>query len=89
LADVWNEKCGELPKVKEWTKDRDRLVQKLPEDFGPAEMTALTERVVKSDFLSGKVKKWRASFDWVLKKRTAILEGNYDNTGSRSPKVVL
>lgn len=89
LAVVWNENCGDLPKVREWNKDRDRLVKKLPEYFGEQDMRQLTLRVMKSDFLTGKVKKWRASFDWVLKKRSAILEGNYDNDTAPAIRVVL
>ena len=38
-------------------------------------------KVEASDFLSGRVKDWKASFDWVIKPVNAvkILEGNYDN----------
>jgi hypothetical protein len=85
LAEVWNQHCENLPKVAEWNAKRASLVKKLPENFGPSEMKVLTKRVIESDFLSGKVKKWRASFDWVLKKRVEILEGNYDNSVGVKP----
>ena len=38
-------------------------------------------KVEASDFLSGRVKDWKASFDWVIKPINAVkyLEGSYDN----------
>jgi hypothetical protein len=89
IGEVWNENCAPLPKIKEWNKKRDQLVKNLPANFDGAQMLELTKRVTASDFLTGKIKKWRASFEWVLKKRVEILEGNYDNSGTERMRVVL
>lgn len=44
----------------------------------------------KSDFLSGKSKGWKASFDWLMKQENfvKVYEGNYDNQKSSGGGVV-
>lgn len=78
VAIIWNECVKSLPKVKTWTKSRERAVKNLEVD----EAKAIFEKVEASNFLSGRSGRWAAcSFDWVLKPANLvkISEGNYDN----------
>lgn len=38
-------------------------------------------KIQASDFLTGKIKNWKADFDWIIKEDHAvsIFEGKYDN----------
>ena len=44
-------------------------------------------KVVDSDYLSGRTKQWKATFDWIIKNQNNIvkvLDGNYDNFNNRN-----
>ena len=95
VIDEFNTICQSLPKVKTLNATRRGRIDRarLALEAGcNTTFTKLFERVEASDFLSGKVKGWRADFDWVLKPEhlTKILEGCYDNretaTTERKPK---
>lgn len=78
---VWNEVCGpQLGRIVRLTPERRaRLGRVLRDDMPqPGAWRGFCETVVSSDFLAGRVKDWRADFDWVLKPQNTlrILEGS-------------
>lgn len=81
IMDSFNQICASQPKIKVITEPRKKAIKrasKTVEANGGFE--SLFQRVERSDFLSGRVKKWICGFDWILKPAnlTKILEGNYD-----------
>lgn len=81
IMDSFNRICTSQPKIKIITEPRRKAIKrasKTVEANGGFE--SLFQRVERSDFLSGRVKKWICGFDWILKPAnlTKILEGNYD-----------
>ena len=81
VLDEFNTICQSLPKVKTLTPTRKGRIDKAKAQLKDTTFADLFKRVQASDFLTGKVKDWRADFDWVLKPEhlTKILEGCYDN----------
>ena len=81
IVDSFNRICTSQPKIKIITEPRRKAIKrasKTVEANGGFE--SLFQRVERSDFLSGRVKKWICGFDWILKPAnlTKILEGSYD-----------
>lgn len=80
---IWNEECGQLPKVRALTKSRKTkilsLAKKIPEE---TYWRDIVRRVAKSSFCLGESGRgWRANFDWFIKPDThvKVFEGHYDN----------
>jgi hypothetical protein len=88
VLDEFNRICQSLPKAKAVNSTRKGLIDKAHAQIGAEGFTDLFQRVEASDFLTGKVKDWRADFDWVLNPEhlTKILEGSYDNRAAASSK---
>ena len=87
IMDSFNRICTSQPKIKIITEPRRKAIKrasKTVEANGGFE--SLFQRVERSDFLSGRVKKWICGFDWILKPAnlTKILEGNYDGKNGAS-----
>ena len=87
IMDSFNRICTSQPKIKIITEPRRKAIKrasKTVEANGGFE--SLFRRVERSDFLSGRVKKWICGFDWILKPAnlTKILEGNYDGKNGAS-----
>jgi len=84
IMDAFNKICTSLPSVQKMTDERKRRVKAWGASVEEARV--LFERVQASDFLSGRVKDFTASFDWITKptNRQKILEGQYDNKGTRT-----
>jgi hypothetical protein len=80
--------CPTLPKPEDsanWSDGRKKKIRE--KNMTVEEMSAVFDRVEKSDFLSGRNGKWaHCSFDWILKSENwkKIIEGNYDNRDSDS-----
>lgn len=76
IIELFNSICVSLPNIQ-MTDSRRRALQ----NSKIKDWEQLFVKVEASDFLSGRVKDWKASFDWVIKPVNAvkILEGNYDN----------
>ena len=76
IIELFNSICISLPNIQ-MTDSRRRALQ----NSKIKDWEQLFGKVEASDFLSGRVKDWKASFDWVIKPVNAvkILEGNYDN----------
>lgn len=87
LIHLWNTHTTATPRAKNWSSDRKKKAQGV-------DAVAWTEacRIIEaSDFLSGRSKKWKATFDWLLnpKNLAKVLEGNYENLSSSGHAKVL
>ena len=84
LAEVWNNNCGTLGKVREVGKERLRhIAERMRECPSLDTWTNVVKKISASDFCNGRVegKKWKATFDFLLRPKTRVkaLEGAYDN----------
>lgn len=82
ILSSWNELVKSLPKIKVWTKSRDRAAKTLLSKQTVEDWSTACRKVEASDFLSGRNGKWTSCcVDWLLKpaNMTKVLEGNYDN----------
>ena len=61
---------------------RGQMLQKRIKDYGVEQIVAAIESIPESDFLMGKKKDFKATFDWFIKPNNfpKVLEGNYRNT---------
>ena len=88
IVDSFNELLPDLPRVEKLSDARKRRMAKLLKDDLPDInfWRDFFRRVNSSDFLTGKVNGFKASFDWIIKPENAlkIREGNYDNKDSTS-----
>lgn len=88
--DAFLKYCPSLPKpedAEKWSGGRKRRIR--DKNMTAEEISAVFERVEKSDFLSGRNGKWSGcSIDWILKPENwkKIIEGNYDNRGPAKPE---
>jgi hypothetical protein len=86
FLEIWNANCGQLPKVREITKSRERKIKsrvKAKPDFGfIKDFTDAVKHAASNAFLTGDNNRgWVASFDWMIANDTnhvAVLEGKYD-----------
>lgn len=93
LLEAFHAECPTLPRV---LKLNDRRRQHLSarwrevdadaklasQDDGVELFRAIFRKVHESDFLSGRSRRWQASFDWLIESSTHFLrvcEGHYDN----------
>lgn len=81
IASLFNEKCPSLQKVIKVSDKRKKKIDKLIKAYSREEIQTVFEKAEHSDFLSGKVKDFKACFDWLIEQSNFIkvLEGNYDN----------
>lgn len=83
-VDAWNEtatKTG-LPRVRILSPDRrKKLAARLKDAGGLDGWKEALARLAASDFLTGKVKGWKADFGFVLQQESfaKLVEGSYDN----------
>lgn len=79
--DLYNSICISLPQVKVLNSKRISAVNARLKKYTPEEIRSVFERAERSDFLSGRKTKWRASFDWLIDENNIakVLEGNYDD----------
>lgn len=86
---AYHELCPTLPRVEVWTeRRRDLLEARIQERCAvgkpadtPEYWHGFFENVAASDFLSGRVKDWRADFQWLLdpEKFVNVMERKYAN----------
>jgi hypothetical protein len=81
---IWNSNCGQLPKLREITKSRERKLKsrlKAKPDFAK-DFTDAVKHAASNAFLTGDNNRgWVAGFDWMIANDTnhvAVLEGKYD-----------
>ena len=84
FAETFNRKVKDtaIPQIRGLSDTRKRaLVSRAKEYGGLTALENILDKVVASDFLSGRKTDFCASFDWIFKKANfiKILEGNYDN----------
>jgi hypothetical protein len=84
IIELFNSICGDcLPPVKSLEDRRKKDLKKRIEDFPDYGTWVLVfKKAIYSDYLSGRSKKWKASFDWIIREKInmiKILDGNYDN----------
>jgi hypothetical protein len=86
--------CPSLPAPKEsgfWSQARKRLIRCRWKDYPSLEFWEdYFNRVESSDFLSGRVTRWRADFDWIMKPSNfeKVLEGKYANRQEKVAEVL-
>ncbi len=86
--------CPSLPAPKEsakWSGSRKRNVRARWKEYPAIEFWEdYFNRVEESEFLSGRVTRWRADFDWLMKPSNfeKVLEGKYSNRGDRMADVL-
>lgn len=84
FADTFNHKVKDtaIPQIRDLSDTRKRAVKNRAKEYGGIDaLESILDKVVASDFLSGRKTDFCASFDWIFKKANfiKILEGNYDN----------
>ncbi len=84
VVDLYHSICVDLPHVRDLTKERIRHIKaRLKDKKNDLDaFREVFERAEASDFLTGKVKSFKADFDWIVgspSNWTHILEGRYDN----------
>ena len=82
IIDIFNSLCPSFPKVKFLSDSMISNISNLVERFPESDISTAFQKCEKSSFLKGKnPRKWKASFDWIIKPQnlTKILNGNYDD----------
>lgn len=84
IVDLYHAICVSLPKVKEITEARKKVIRTVLKTLGMDGIENLFRKTEESDFLSGRKetdRTWRCGFDWIMKSanKVKIIEGYYDN----------
>lgn len=87
VMDLFSRICTDLSRPTKASKERIRAVKRIKKDveeYGGWEKY-FTD-IQASDYLTGKVGSWSATFDWVIKTSSMvkIIEGNYRNKPGRN-----
>lgn len=90
FVSLFNKICQDLPKVKSINGKREMMIDgalELLQEY-ETEPKAFFERIHRSDYLCGRKKDWKATFDWIIMpgNLVKIIEGNYDNPPPKLPK---
>ena len=92
FVDGYHAICPSLSKVIKLTDTRKKAINRTIDEYGLETIKTVLTKAESSDFLTGRVGDFKASFDWIFKPSNfiKILEGNYDNRKSKqkSPNVV-
>lgn len=81
--------CKSLPQPRSISLTRKKLIKTRMSEYSKEEILEVLRNVENSNYLTGKVNGWKASFDWILNVTNFIkvLEGNYNNNKTQqSPK---
>ena len=82
IVDIFNSLCPSFPKVKFLSDSMISNISNLVERFPEPDISTAFQKCEKSSFLKGNnPRKWKASFDWIIKPQNLpkILNGNYDD----------
>lgn len=86
---LFNQICHSHQQIMEWSESQKNKLSKLWVDYeGQLSLfKTVFEKLEESDFLSGRVKKWKAQLDWIFKPEhfMDILNGRYRNFRKESP----
>ena len=86
IKDIYNQFCTNLPQVQKITEKREKAIDKFLKEFTEEQFIEICILANSTDFLIGKNEKgWKADFDFLMRidKATNILEGKYNNNGSK------
>lgn len=91
VVDLFNTIVLSMPKVKSLTATRKKNITLQLKDYGMEKIVEVFHKAEASDFLCGRVKEWKAGFDWVMKPENfvKIMEGNYVNNENGKSKSVM
>lgn len=80
----YNTICLSLPKVTKLTERRKRAIRARLKDYTIDEIISVFEKAEASDFLTGRIKEWKANFDWLMKPENfvKVIEDTYINKGN-------
>jgi len=86
ILDFYHSTCKTLPKVVKLTDERKAAMCAAVEVLDGVSFEQLFAKVANSDFLMGRVKDWRADFDWILRSENIvkILSGKYHGKATKS-----
>ena len=82
IVDIFNSLCSSFPKVKFLSDSMKSGISKILEEFPESDISTAFHKCEESSFLKGNnPRKWKASFDWIIKPQnlSKILNGNYDD----------
>lgn len=92
VAELFNETCPSLPKVRDLTDQRRRAIKaRIMEGNTAEDFREVFAKVQASSFLTGKNGGWKCGFDWILKPANwqKIKEGNYDDEARKASNQAL
>lgn len=80
IVDGFNSICKNLSRASV-TEHRIKLIDKILLIYTPEQIRLVFDNTAASDYLNGRIDKWRANLDWLLniKNFVKVLEGNYNN----------
>jgi hypothetical protein len=83
IVELFNENRGDLPEVKKVSKKRkEKISARLADNPDTDYWRQVFITAGQSDFLTGKVADFKASFDWIMANEDnhlKVFEGNYEN----------
>ena len=83
IKQLFNQICQSHTPISAWSYWQQRKLRRLWVDYGQdlEAFKAVFEKVEASDFLSGRIKNWKAQLDWMLKPNhfSDILNDKYQN----------
>ena len=82
IARMYNDICVSLPKCQKLSDKRIKNLKARLKSFSEEQFEMAFTKAEASDFLTGKVNHFKASFNWIIQSEDnmlKILEGNYDN----------
>ena len=88
IADLFNSLCPSFSKVKVLSDSMKENIAESLKQFTDDEIKSAFEKAEQSSFLKGKnERKWKASFDWLIKAENVakVLNGNFDDKGGSNP----
>jgi hypothetical protein len=88
IINIFNKVCVELPSARlPVTDERKKKIDALLKVYTLDDIGIVFEKTSESNYLNGKVEKWKANIDWLLKPTNfvKVIEGNYDNV--QVPKI--
>jgi hypothetical protein len=85
IKEFWNSSVEEnrsaMPKLTKLTAGtkRGQMTQARYREYGAEDFMKALTLAAKSNFLNGRVREWRANYDWIVKPNNfaKVLEGNY------------
>ena len=86
IAELFNTLCPSFSKVKVLSDSMKEDISESLLKFSESDISTAFEKAEKSSFLKGdNERKWKASFDWLIKAENIakVLNGNYDNNEAK------